>query len=75
MLSGGSGHGDAQVRLALREVQRPSGVGKHGGERLTRVQPSLVHLGDVRDEVRLDTARLHQDLRQAPEESVVGDRR
>ena len=57
------------------KVQRSSAVREHGGERLARVQPSLVHLGDVRDEVRLDTARLHQDLGQAPEESVVGHRR
>ena len=75
MVDGGSRHGDAQVGLAFREVQRSRAVGEHGGERLTRVQPSLVHLGDVRDEVRLDAARLSEDLGQAPEEIVVGESR
>ena len=73
VLARGSGHGDAQVGLGLREVQGVGAVGEHGGERFPGVEASLVHLGDVCDEVPLDAARLGEDLRQAEEEIVVGE--
>ena len=44
------------------------------GERFTGVEASLVRLGNVGDEVRLDAARLAEDLGQAVQEDVVGDR-
>ena len=75
VLARGSGHGDAQVGLGLREVQGLRAVGEHGGEGFTSVEASLVHLGDVGDEVGLDAARLGEDLGQAAEEIAVGDRR
>jgi hypothetical protein len=53
VLEGGSSYGNAQVRFPFRQVQGAGAVSEHGGKRLASVQPSLVHLGDVRDEVRL----------------------
>ena len=73
MLARGPGHGDPQVGLALREVKSPGAIREHRREGLTGVEPSLVHLGDVRDEICLDAARLAQDLGQAAKEVVVGE--
>jgi hypothetical protein len=70
----GSGGGDAQVGLAFRQVKSLCATGEQGGERLARPESSLVHFGDVGDEVRLDAARLAEDLGQAAQEDVVGDR-
>jgi len=74
VLARGAGHGDAQVGLTLREMESLRAVGEHGGERFTGVEASLVRLGNVGDEVRLDAARLAEDLGQAAQEDVVGDR-
>jgi hypothetical protein len=73
VLARGPGHGDAQVGLGLREAQGLRAVGEHGGEGFMGVEASLVHLGDVGDEVPLDAARLGEDLPQAAQEIVVGD--
>jgi hypothetical protein len=70
----GSGGGDAQVGLAFRQVKSLRAISEQGGERLARPESSLVHFGDVGDEVRLDAARLAEDLGQAAQEDVVGDR-
>ena len=74
VLARGAGDGDAQVGLTLREMESLRAVGEHGRERFTGVEASLVRLGNVGDEVRLDAARLAEDLGQAAQEDVVGDR-
>ena len=74
VLARGAGDGDAQVGLTLREMESLRAVGEHGRERFTRVEASLVRLGNVGDEVRLDAARLAENLGQAAQEDVVGDR-
>jgi len=38
------------------------------------IEPSLVHLGNVRDDVGLDTAGLTRELGQAMQQLVVRDR-
>ena len=57
---------DAQVGLLVRQVQQLCAVREHRGEAFARIQPSVVGLRDVRDEPRLDTPRLLQQLGQAP---------
>jgi hypothetical protein len=73
VLARGSGDGDTQVSLTLREMESLRAVREHGWERLARPEPSPVHFGDVRDEVRLDAAGLAEDLGQPAQEDVVGD--
>jgi hypothetical protein len=56
MLAHGAGHGDPQAGLRLREVKHVGAVRKHGGAGFPGVEPTVVHLGDVVDEIRLDAA-------------------
>ena len=73
VLAGGPRHGDAQVGLRLREVQGVRAIREHRREGLAREEPSGVHLGDVGDQLALDTARLREDLGQPGEEIVIGE--
>jgi hypothetical protein len=75
VLARGAGRGDAEVGLGLREVQGLGAVSEHGREGLTGVEASLVHLGDVGDEVDFEAAGLREDLAQATKEVLVGERR
>jgi hypothetical protein len=55
-LAGRAGDRDAAVGLGLREVQVLRAVREHRGERLPGLEPSLVDLADVSDEIGLDAA-------------------
>jgi hypothetical protein len=72
VLPGGSGDGDAPIGLGLREVQLLRTVREHRGKRLAGVEPSLVDLADVGDEVGLDPTRLRHQLVEAEQQLVVG---
>ena len=74
MLACGAGDGDAQVRLELGEVERLRTVDEHRGRGLAGVEPAGIHFTDVGDEVGLDAARVAQELGQATEQLVVGNR-
>ena len=69
----GASDGDAAVGLGFREVQGSSAVGEHRREGLTGVEPALVGLADVGDEIGLDAAGLRDELRESIEQLVVGD--
>ena len=56
MLARGAGCDDAQIRLGLGEMEALRTVDEHRGAGLARVEPSLVDLGDVRDDVGLGAA-------------------
>ena len=75
MLSPGAGGGDAEVGLGLGEVEDLGAVREHRGRGFARVEPSTVDLADVRDEVGLVATGPSEQIRQAPEELVVGERR
>ena len=71
VLPRGTCHGDAQIGFRLGEVQDVGAVGEHRGRSLAGIEPSLVHLGDVSDEVGLDAPGLEQEVGQAKEQLVV----
>jgi hypothetical protein len=56
-------HGDAEIRLGVREVEDLAAVLEYRGCGLASVEPSRVHLPDVGDEVRLDPSRPTDQLR------------
>jgi hypothetical protein len=62
---------DAQVALRLREMKDLRTVREHGGRSLADVEPALVHLGDVGDEVGLDPPSVPHELGQAAQELVT----
>ena len=72
--SGGTCHLDAQPGLRFGQMEALDTIREHRRARLAQVEAPLVHLGDVGDEVGLDTAGVVQDLRQAQEEDVVRER-
>ena len=74
MLPRRAGRGDAEIGLGLREVQDLHAVDEHRRKGLAGKEPSLVHLGDVRDDVGLDSPGLAHELGQAVEQLVVRDR-
>jgi hypothetical protein len=65
--------GDAQVGLGLREMEDLRAVGEHRGRSLAGVEPALVDLADVGDEVGLDAPGLPQKLDEAAQQLVVRD--
>jgi len=73
MLEGRAGRGDAQVGLGLGEVKDLRAVGEHGGGGFAGVEPALVHLGDVGQEVGLRAAGLLEQIGQPTKQLVVGD--
>ena len=74
MLPRGTSRSDAEIGLGFREVQDAHAVDEHRGQGLTGKEPSLVHLGDVRDHVGLDSPGLAHQVGQAVEQLVVRDR-
>ena len=74
MLPAGSSGRDAQVGLRLGEMEDVGAIREHGRRGLARVELSFVDLGDVRHEVRLDAARLPQQLGEPRQQLVVADR-
>ena len=74
MLPRRTGRPDAEVGLRLGEVQDVHAVGEHRRKGLAGIEPSLFHLGDVRDDVGLDAPGLAHELGQAVEQLVVRDR-
>ncbi len=75
MLSRGAGGGDAEIGLGLGEVEDVGAPREHRGRGFAGVQPSSVDLADVSDEVGLVATGLTEQIRQATEEIVVGERR
>ena len=75
MFAHGAGHGDPQAGLRLREVKHVRAVREHGGAGFSGVEPAVVHLGDVVDEIRLDATGITEQRGQATEEVVVRDLR
>ena len=75
MLSRGAGGGDAEVGLGLGEVEDLGAVREHRGRGFAGVEPAPVDLADVSDEVGLVATGLTEQIRQATEEIVVGERR
>jgi hypothetical protein len=73
MLSRGSAGRDAEVCLGFREVQDLGAIHIHGGAGLTGVEPSLVDLRDVGDDVGFRAARLTEELREPLEHIVIGN--
>jgi hypothetical protein len=56
MSEGSTGCDDPQVRLRLGKVKDASAVREHRGAGSVGIQPSLIHLGDVCNEVGFGTA-------------------
>jgi len=75
MLSRGAGGGDPEVGLGLGEVEDLGTVHEHRGRGFAGVEPAPVDLADVRDEVGLVATGLAEQIRQATEKLVVGERR
>ena len=75
MLSRGAGGGDAEVGLGLGEVEDLGAVREHRGRGFAGVEPAPVDLADVSDEVGLVATGPTEEIRQATEEIVVGERR
>jgi hypothetical protein len=73
VLSGGTGHGDAQVGLVLPEAEDPSAVLEHRRAGLVGIQPSQLHLADVSDDIGLDPSGLPHELGQLPEKVIIPD--
>ena len=73
MLARGPRDRDPQVGLGLGEVEALGAVDEHRGRGFAGVEPALVDLADVRDEVGLDAARVGHELAEAAEQLVVGD--
>ena len=75
MLSRGAGGGDAEVGLGLGEVEDLGAVREHRWRGFAGVEPTPVDLADVSDEVGLVATGPTEQIRQATEEIVVGERR
>ena len=75
MLSRGAGGGDPEVGLGLGEVEDLGTVREHRGRGFAGVEPTPVDLADVSDEVGLVATGLTEEIRQATEQLVVGERR
>jgi hypothetical protein len=71
---GCTGHRNAEIGLGLGKVQDLPDVTEHRGKCLAGIEPSLLHLGDVGDDVRLDSTGLAHERGQALEQFVVRDR-
>src|SRR5258706_14899076 len=65
---------NAEIGFRLGEVQDVHAVGKHRRKGLAGEEPSLLHLGDVGDDVGFDVPGLAHELGQAVEQLVVRDR-
>ena len=65
---------NAEIGFRLGEVQSVHAVGEHRRKGLAGEEPSLLHLGDVGDDVGLDAPGLAHELGQAVEQLVVRDR-
>ena len=74
MLSRGAGGGDPEVGLGLGEVEDLGAVPEHRGRGFAGVEPAPVDLADVSDEVGLVATGLTEQIRQATEQLVVGER-
>ncbi len=75
MLSRGAGGGDPEVGLGLGEVEDLGAVREHRGRGFAGVEPARVDLANVSDEVGLVATGLTEQIRQATEQLVVGERR
>ena len=75
MLSRGAGGGDAEVGLGLGEMEDVGAVREHRGRGFPGVEPAPVDLANVSDEVGLVATGPTEEIRQAPEQIVVGERR
>jgi hypothetical protein len=73
MLPCGASHQDAQIGLGFREVEDLGAVREHRGRGFASIEPSLVDLADVGDEVGFHASGPPEDLGQAAEQLVVGD--
>src|SRR6185503_21060746 len=62
VLASGACNGDAAVGLGLREVQVLGAVRKHRRECSSGIEPSLVDLAEMGDEIGLDAVRLRDEL-------------
>ena len=74
MLPRRPGRRNAEVGLGLGKVQDVRAVDEHRRKGIAGIEPSFVHLGDVRDDVGLDAPGLARKLGQAVEQFVVRDR-
>jgi hypothetical protein len=74
VLPGRARHRDAKVGLLLGEVKGGPAVDEQRRKGRAGVGPSLVHLGEVSDDVDLNPPRLARQLGQASEQFVVGNR-
>ena len=66
-------NGDAPVGLGLREVQVLGAVRKHRRECPSGIEPSLVDLAEMGDEIGLDAVRLRDELSETAEQLCIGD--
>ena len=74
MLSRGAGGGDAEVGLGLGEVKDLGAVHEHRGRGFAGIEPAPVDLANVGDEGGLVATGLTEQIRQATEQLVVGER-
>ena len=75
MLSRGASGGDAEVGLGLGEVEDLGAVPEHRGRGFPGEEPAPVDLANVSDEVGLVATGLAEQIRQATEQLLVGERR
>ena len=75
MLPRRAGGGDPEVGLGLGEVEDLGAVREHRGRGFAGVEPAPVDLANVTDEIGLVTTGLTEEIRQATEQLVVGERR
>jgi hypothetical protein len=66
-----SGHVDPVVGRAFGESELLDAERDHGGERARRIEPPRVDLAEMEEEVRLDRARLRNELPRGSEKVVV----
>jgi len=67
-----AGDRDPEVRLGLRKMEPRHGVDMHRWTGLEEVEPASVHLGEVPDELGLDSPSTPEDLGQTREQGVIG---
>ena len=75
MRSRGAGGGDPEVGLGLGEVEDLGAVLEHRGRGFAGVETAPVDLANVRDEVGLVATGPTEQIRQATEQIVIGERR
>jgi len=73
MLPRRTGRCNPEIGLRLGEVQDVHAVGEHRRKGLAGKESSILHLGDVGDDVGFGAPGLAHELGQAAEQLVVGD--